>query len=578
MKIEENGKRRFGIELVMVCLMIAIGMAMIVQAFSRYGQAFIEIQDEQLFHLAQAVDRNIASLLDRYYTNLTYVTERRGFEEAEENWRQTGETGDLLFRMEENILSRSEMIAAMIAVQDGKVFLSTDNRLDYTLPVETKNKELIPCIRGDGEIFLTLMYEVEDGLSYGALIDLDKFYSQIVGDELAQYDWVILTDAASEILMFQQQGELKVDQIDAVSGATCGQEGVNILLSRQENQSLGTDSYEYQDGTSDKSYTARMVTLPTNETINKALAVGVVTNFETVMETLKAASFQLLGYGGLVAVGVLLLIRLAVRFRKRNEEGMRELQLLREKNEATEAILQKTRELAHHQRLETIGTLTSGIAHEFNNLLTPIMGYSILTLEELPPEQEELYDNVLEIYNASCKARDIVARLSQLPRKKTAAESFDKLSLDDLVKKVLRVAIPAKPAGIEIEMELHLKANYILANETQISQMLINLVLNGFHAMEEKGGILTVSTEKEGDMAVLFVKDTGTGIKEEVLEHIYEPFFTTKEAGKGTGLGLAIVQQVVSEHGGKISVSTKEGEGTIFKIELPLMSPPEESK
>ena len=108
--------------------------------------------------------------------------------------------------------------------------------------------------------------------------------------------------------------------------------------------------------------------------------------------------------------------------------------------------------------------------------------------------------------------------------------------------------------------------------------MLINLVLNGFHAMEEKGGILTVSTEKEGNMAVLFVKDTGTGIKEEVLEHIYEPFFTTKEAGKGTGLGLAIVQQVVSEHGGKISVSTKEGEGTIFKIELPLMSPPEESK
>ena len=175
MKIEENGKRRFGLELVIVCMMIAIGMAMIVQAFSRYGQAFLDIQDEQLFHLAQAVDRNIASLLDRYYTNLTYVTERRGFEEAEETWRQTGETKDLRYRMEENILSRSEMIAAMIAVQDEKVFLSTDQRLDYTLLEKGKNKELIPCVRGDGEIFLTLMHEEEDGLSYGALIDLDKF-------------------------------------------------------------------------------------------------------------------------------------------------------------------------------------------------------------------------------------------------------------------------------------------------------------------------------------------------------------------------------------------------------------------
>ena len=112
-----------------------------------------------------------------------------------------------------------------------------------------------------------------------------------------------------------------------------------------------------------------------------------------------------------------------------------------------EALNRKNQELAHHDRLQTIGTLTSSIAHEFNNLLTPIMGYSILVLEQLPSDAEELYDNVLEIYNSSRKAKEIIARLSDLSRKNTSL-TFQYVSPDELVRKVLAVASPARPPHV----------------------------------------------------------------------------------------------------------------------------------
>ena len=141
-------------------------------------------------------------------------------------------------------------------------------------------------------------------------------------------------------------------------------------------------------------------------------------------------------------------IRDSLRSGRRNERAQRELALLQEKNAAMEALNRKNQELAHHDRLQTIGTLTSSIAHEFNNLLTPIMGYSILVLEQLPSDAEELYDNVLEIYNSSRKAKEIIARLSDLSRKNTSL-TFQYVSPDELVRKVLAVASPARPPHVD---------------------------------------------------------------------------------------------------------------------------------
>ena len=236
-----------------------------------------------------------------------------------------------------------------------------------------------------------------------------------------------------------------------------------------------------------------------------------------------------------------------------------------------EELNRRTQDLAHHQRLQTIGTLTSSIAHEFNNLLTPIMGYSLMALERLGPEEEELYDDILEIYNASRKAKDIISRLNDLSRKNTEL-SFREVSPDELVRKTLSVANPAKPAKVEIRLDLNCWDQRMRANEIQLNQLLLNLVLNGFHAMEQRGGIMTISTGFDENNIDIQVSDTGCGIAEEVLPQIFDPFFTTKETGRGTGLGLAIVAQVVEDHKGTIRVKSEIGKGTTFFVSLPRVA------
>ena len=131
--------------------------------------------------------------------------------------------------------------------------------------------------------------------------------------------------------------------------------------------------------------------------------------------------------------------------------------------------------------------------------------------------------------------------------------------------------MPAKPKPVEIEVEADCGSWSFMGNETQITQLLLNLIINAFHAMEEKGGVLKLSTKAvnvTGEV-VFRVSDTGTGIPEDVLPHIFDPFYTTKEVGKGTGLGLAIAKNVVEQHGGTIEVRSEEGKGSTFLVRLP---------
>ena len=289
--------------------------------------------------------------------------------------------------------------------------------------------------------------------------------------------------------------------------------------------------------------------------------------YQEMLDEVQTIAVQAMACGGMVVIGIGILMISVLHLFRSTERMRKEAAALQEKNLAMENLIQKTQRLAHHQRLETLGTLTSSIAHEFNNLLTPMMGYSLMALEKLQPE-EELYDDILEIYQSSRRAKEIISRLSDLSRKNTA-NTFRLVSIDELVRKTLDVAMPAKPETVEVNLNLNCWDQRLYANEIQMSQLLLNLILNGFQAMQSKPGTLTVSTSYNEDSIRLEVTDTGCGIPKEMQCKIFEPFFTTKESGKGTGLGLAIAAQVVEDHRGKIKVFSKEGEGTTMKVTIP---------
>lgn len=288
-------------------------------------------------------------------------------------------------------------------------------------------------------------------------------------------------------------------------------------------------------------------------------------NLELVEQMRLAAIYSIVS-GTMVILGMVMLLYLGLKLFYKTIVMEKETGVLRRKNEAIAKVIRQNRELAHHQRLQTIGMLTSSIAHEFNNLLTPIMGYSLMTLEKLQPEQE-LYDDILEIYESSCKAKEIISRLNDLSRKNTDT-SFRLMSPDVLIRKTIAIAKPAKPENVQVKLDLNCDDQRLNANEIQFTQLLLNLILNAFHAMDE-GGTLSVITSFDEAHIHIRIGDTGCGMSSEVQKKIFEPFFTTKDSGRGTGLGLAIVAQAVEDHRGKIMVNSKEGEGTTFHIRFP---------
>lgn len=574
MKDRHTGRRRFFLTLGLTLALVVTGMVMIGRVFQKYESIILAGQDDQMFGLARSVDRSVDSYLSRYSSNLIYVTQQRGFQNAEESWRETGESGPLLSRMREVLMLQDNMITAMLALRDGEVIFSTEGENSYRFPSGAGKTEgevsIRPCIDAAGQIRLAFVRELGDGLSTAALLDLSAFYQRVAGDlTFGTQDHILLLDAGGQALLHNPIGTIRVDAVEQLSESTCDFGGMTYLLQRQRLGEQGAAFYEGHDCREGTDYAARIVAIPATADTNAFFAVGVSMNYGETVAPLQLAAVRLLAYGGMVVAGVLLLVVLTLRTRRRSEEDLQELEVLREKNEAMEELNRRTQELAHHQRLETIGTLTSSIAHEFNNLLTPIMGYSMLTLESLPQEEPELYDNVLEIYNASCKAKEIISRLSDLSRKNTAL-TFQYTPPDELVRRVLEAAVPARPHGVEVKTELDCASLWLYGNEIQLSQMLLNLVLNAFQAMERTGGTLTVSTRADESHVFLRVADTGPGIPEESLPQIFEPFYTTKEAGKGTGLGLAIVRQVVEEHGGAVRVETAVGQGTAFEVSIPL--------
>lgn len=236
------------------------------------------------------------------------------------------------------------------------------------------------------------------------------------------------------------------------------------------------------------------------------------------------------------------------------------------------------------QKMETIGTLAGGIAHDFNNILTPILGYAEMVLEELSDESP-IKDDVEQINGAAVRAKDLVQQILTFSRQ----VDLDKkpIRLDHVVEEVLQLIKASFPSNIEIKQLLDRSCGFVLADSTQMHQIIMNLCTNAQHAMMDNGGTLTVSLEKEkvgsrqyngspkmlkGDYVRLSVADTGHGMDKSTVERIFEPFYTKKEVGSGTGLGLSVVHGIVDNCNGTIIVKSKPGKGSVFTIYLPQHS------
>ncbi len=236
-------------------------------------------------------------------------------------------------------------------------------------------------------------------------------------------------------------------------------------------------------------------------------------------------------------------------------------------------------QLTQAQKMEAIGTLAGGIAHDFNNILSAIMGYSELAIADISDTARAKSD-LDQVLKASNRAKDLVSQILTFSRKTEA--TYSPLDLHPLIKESLKMLRSVIPTTIEIRQDL-IESGLAMSDPTQIHQMMMNLCTNAAHAMDETGGVMTVSLKKvnfdfraardldlsPGPYLMLTVSDTGHGMVPEVLERIFEPYYTTKELGRGTGLGLSVVHGIVKSHRGAITCESAPVKGTSFEVYLP---------
>lgn len=246
-------------------------------------------------------------------------------------------------------------------------------------------------------------------------------------------------------------------------------------------------------------------------------------------------------------------------------------------------IRMQERQLRQSQKLEAVGTLAGGIAHDFNNILSIIMGNCELALLELPSDASSR-KYLHETLRVSKWGADLVRQILSFSRQR----EVDKVpvELTPLVKEAINLLCVGLPANIEISHKLEPLPHRVLADSSQIHQIVMNLCNNAAQAIGQEGGTISVGLDEVmvdealalgspnhlmGPCQCLSVRDTGCGMSQAVLERIFEPFYTTKEPTKGTGLGLSVVHGIVQSHGGALSVSSQPGEGSTFAVYLPVL-------
>lgn len=291
-----------------------------------------------------------------------------------------------------------------------------------------------------------------------------------------------------------------------------------------------------------------------------------------------------------IMCGILLLIIILLIFVGRlvfdRQKSAAEIIYLREVNSLLEEVHQSEENIAHQERLQIMGTMTGGIAHEFNNFLTPIMGYAELLMMELPEDSEE-YDSAHEIYEASEKAKDVVRQISTLSRKNVETV-YKSIPAQKLMQRAVKMISSVCPPQVTLEEQMDLDHTWILGNATQINQVLLNISVNAIHAIGKQKGTIRILArrvkrnslsreladklrESWEDYVEIQIRDTGCGMNQETMKRIFDPFFTTKKGGEETGLGLALAEQIMMSHKGYISVESKPGVGSTFYLYLPAM-------
>lgn len=569
--------------------------------YDAYTQMMVAQQQQHLLITARAVSQNLSLYLSEQLRNVEILTQTPGFLTQFHTYYETGDQKGLKEYVLSYMLSQNQGVSRLYLLDQNGDEVFRYNQYPFLESFDESVLHLDQLTEGRqtglGSAFrispqhygLTMVNSITDGSNYlGAVVsvlDMDALYQQYMAPLQGTVD-IIVKNERGTVIMHPESEMLTFNYFRDIQGLDTLPEYESLwdMLQLQYQQEEGVAIYRACSGgilpeREEISAFSRMNLSGTSWYISAVMPYSQVVRM--VNENLNRFAFLVTVIFVLIASSILIIYGL----QKNRQKLQIETRYLRDMNRTLEELHESREQVRHYQKLQTIGALAGGIVHEFNNLLTPIMGYSEFLKQQLGPENE-YYEDIDEIYKAGGRAKEIVDQILPFSRRETDSTQYNVVNLNAVIWDALKMVRMLLPSSVRLVVKPYSGPINIYGSATQIHQVLLNLCTNAYQAMEAAGGTLTVATRRvfqdqlpeqyhpvaEGEFVRLEVSDTGCGIPPEMLSRIFDPFFTTKAAGDGTGLGLSVVQNILISHGGFIEAESTVGRGSRFLVYLPVTS------
>lgn len=552
--------------------------------WKKYRDTLMQNQEEQMLLTTRILSENMAMSTEEYEESLSFLAktaENRPQDEAKQLYRefidtQTSFITNLYLEDEQGKLSESVKDVQIVSSQ-----LLTQSSAKNSIYMEKDT---------GGKIYNVYKRILKDGRKICLMIDAEKYYQKLIsGIHIGTNGYIVVKDAEGTIIMHPKKEQWGIPVIAGRKKMypDLDYSSLEKMIEDQKKRKEGISHYYSYWWTNEERPRVQKISAYSPVQIGDSFwVVSAVIDYDDLYEPIAEGFLKMV----CIFVGILLAAGIAVvlfgRVMRDMRRAVREINDLKELNEQLEKMHRSEQSIAHQQRLQIMGTMTGGIAHEFNNFLTPIMGYAELLMMELPEGSEE-QDSAKEIYEASEKAKDVVRQISSLSRKNVETV-YKNISIKKFMTRAERMIESVCTSLIHMESEFRVDDEMILGNATQLNQVLLNVCVNAVHAIGKNQGNIRISChseekeklaqgviEKLSDVWKKYihiqVKDNGCGMDKETLRQIFDPFFTTKKGGEGTGLGLALAEQIITSHKGYIYAESKKGEGSTFHIYLPVL-------
>lgn len=562
-------------------LTIAVLFLSSIMIFRNFQSNLLKLQEDHMLTTARSVANNLKHYYDGELENFNlYFTGQADRNQAERYCRNQREISSV------SVLSETGTVLWSTGV-DYSRFLGQvlESYREYSREDEIVGAHLIPPVLTSEHHFTQflvrpVMFEGKP-VWIAASMEMESIYEMIVKPiQIGNDGYSMVKNYEGRILMHKSADQLGLDAVEGrreqYREYQLDLEDLENWVKEQQENPEGSrilHSYWWEDGKAPVE--TRKVVAYTQIPIGEEMwIINCTLNYEELQEPVRKARRYVVLVTALLLLASGGLVKWSISNGARNRTIKLEMKHLVEMNAAWEELHKREEQIRHKDKIQTLGTMTSMISHEFNNFLTPIMLYGDM-LEDDPEISEDNRILIREMVTAAGKAKDLTRELSRYGHSGKESGKKIRLHVVEEINRSLKMIQKTMPSNICLEKQLESDEGYgLMGSAGMINQVIVNLCNNAIQAMWEKGGCIQVKgkflTEGGSFQYAVTVSDDGPGMSEETQKQIFTPFYTTKTQGEGTGLGLSVVQDLVHEVSGEISVVSVEGKGTRFDVLFPV--------